>query len=352
MTSRRLLAGIVILAASLVSSVASSAEPRYRIFQIVSNDPTFENITVSDLNDRGQLVGMAFDRFGTQSRAFVWQNGEFTDLHDIIAPGASSTSANGINNRRTIVGSIALSRGFKLRGTQVTDVTVVPDETNVTPFIINDRGQMIVESFGGSVFGHFLVEGDNAELLPALPGSSDFTIASALNERGVVAGVALFFDFTRRGVIVQNGAITDLGVPAGFDSSSALDINNRNRVVGAGLNNFGQTAATWKNGVWTLLPSIAPGTPQVSEAATINDRGEIAGGTTITEGDFASLATLWENGRALVINDLVLADDPLKPFVSLTSALIINNRGDIVSLGDDSRSPPAGSTRYFLRRVR
>jgi probable HAF family extracellular repeat protein len=352
MTSRRLLAGIAILAASLVTSVASSAEPRYRIFQIVSNDPTFENITVSDLNDRGQLVGMAFDRLGTQHRAFVWQNGEFTDLHDVIEPDASATSANGINNLRTIVGGIDFSRGFKLRGTQVTAVTVVPGETSVTPLFINDRGQMIVESFGGSAFGDFLVDGGSAELLPALPGSSDPTIASALNERGVVAGVALFFDFTRRGVIVRNGAITDLGVPAGFDSSSALDINDHNRVVGAGLLNSMPTAFTWKDGVWTQLPSIAPGEPQVSEAAAINNRGEIAGGTTITGDNFASLATLWADGRALVINDLVVANDPLKPFVSLTSALMINDRGDIVSLGDDSRSPPTSSIRYFLQRVR
>jgi uncharacterized membrane protein len=352
MTSRRLLTGIAILAASLVTAVANSAEPRYRIFQIVSNDPTFENITVSDLNDRSQLVGMAFDRLGTQRRAFVWQNGEFTDLHDVIAPGASTTSANGINNLRTIVGSIDFSRGFKLQGTQVTDVTVVPGETSATPLFINDRGQLIVESFGGSTFGHFLVDGDSAELLPALPGSSDPTIASALNERGVVAGVALFFDFTRRGVIVHNGAITDLGTPAGFDSSSALDINNHNRIVGAGLNNSAPAAATWKDGVWTLLPSIAPGEPQVSEAASINDRGEIAGGTTITGDNVRSLATLWLDGRALVINDLVAEDDPLKPFVSLTFALMINDRGDIVSLGDDSRSPPTSSIRYFLRRVR
>lgn len=345
-------AGFTVLAASLVSSVASAAEPRYRIVPILTNDPSVVIQGSPPLNNRGQVVGTASAPGGTGNHAFLWQNGIFTDLHAIVAPDAANSGAADINDHRTIIGTRD-SGGYKLQGTQVTAVTVVPGETTVNPVTINERGQMIVESFGGPVTGEFFVDGDAAEHLTPLPGALD-AVALALNERGVAAGDSIFFpEFTRHGTIWRNGgAPIDLGVPAGFDSTSAVSINSHNRVAGSAQLNFARTAATWSDGVWRLLPSIAPGEPQSSEATDINETGTIIGSTTIAGENSVQHATLWQDGRAFILDDLVDARDPLKSFVGLTFAQWINDRGDIITFGHDSRSPPnTGDTLYYLRRL-
>jgi probable HAF family extracellular repeat protein len=346
-------AGFTVLAASLVASVATAAQPRYRIVPIVSSDPTLVIQNTPVFNNRGQVVGIASAAAGTGgNHAFLWENGRFTDLHPIVAPDALNSGAADINDHRTIIGT-ADHAGFKLQGTQVTAITVVPGETSVNPVEINDSGQMIVESFGGPSHGPFFVDGDDAELLTPLPGALD-AVAVALNERGVAAGDSIFFpEFTRHGTIWQNGgAPTDLGVPAGFDSTFAAGINSHNRVAGVAESTSARTAATWSDGVWTLLPSIAPGEPQVSEATAINEAGTMVGSTTLTGGDnFVQRATLWQGGRALILDELIDARDPLKSFIHLTFAQEINDRGDVIVRGLDSRTPASSDAIYFLRRV-
>jgi probable HAF family extracellular repeat protein len=346
------IAGFTVLAASLVASVATAAEPRYRIVPIVSSDPTLVIQATPVFNNRGQVVGIASAASGAGgNHAFLWENGRFTDLHAIVAPGALNSGAADINDYRTIIGTRD-REGYKLQGTQVTAITVVPGETDVNPVEINDRGQMIVESFGGPAHGEFFVDGDDAELLSPLPGALD-AVARALNERGVAAGDSIFFpEFTRHATIWQNGgAPIDLGVPAGFDSTFAAGINSHNRVAGLAESTSARTAATWSDGVWTLLPSIAPGEPQVSEATAINEAGIMVGSTMLfPSNDSVQRATLWQGGRALILDDLVVARDPLKSFVRLTFAQEINDRGDIIVRGVDSRTP-ASDAIYFLRRL-
>jgi hypothetical protein len=63
--------------------------------------------------------------------------------------------------------------------------------------------------------------------------------------------------------------------------------------------------------------------------------------------EFRQEATLWLGTHVVELDRLVRADDPLKPFVHLTSAESINDRGDIVASGVDSRAPEA-RTVYFL----
>jgi probable HAF family extracellular repeat protein len=63
----------------------------------------------NDVNNRGEVVGHVgqFHNFPSfNGRAFVWQDGQMTDLNDLIAPdsGWVLRSAEGINNRGDIVG--------------------------------------------------------------------------------------------------------------------------------------------------------------------------------------------------------------------------------------------------------
>jgi hypothetical protein len=45
---------------------------------------------------------------------------------------------------------------------------------------------------------------------------------------------------------------------------------------------------------------------------------------------------------------VIAADDPLRPFVELSSALSINDRGQILVEGRDSRSTPGDVSFYLL----
>ncbi|HKU88419.1 MAG TPA: hypothetical protein VJP84_01405 [Steroidobacteraceae bacterium] len=63
-----------------------------------------------------------------------------------------------------------------------------------------------------------------------------------------------------------------------------------------------------------------------------------------------SIATVWDNGQVADLNTLIHPDDPLRAFVSLTTATLINDRGEIAARGTDSRT--VGLSYYFLKPVR
>lgn len=179
-------------------------------------------------------------------------------------------------------------------------------------------------------------------------------IALNLNDQGAVVGHELVLNdqgLAFHAVRWQNGSLIELGQPAGFVNSFAESINNRNRIAGRLEGSSGASAAVWQDGSWTLLPPLASGGTQISDASAINERGMMVGSVTLSDQNFAQVATLWLGNRAVALDDLVVANDPLKPFVKLNSASWINDRGDIVALGTDSCQPQALSNVYFLQRI-
>jgi probable HAF family extracellular repeat protein len=336
--------GLIVVLASLLcaSSLPAWADPGYRLVQL--SEQTTDDLAAFDLNLRGEVVGMR--RVAGMTHAFRWRAGQFTDLHDTIDSTSSYTQAAGINDRSAIVG-VTLEgdsfRGFLLRGTQVTPVAVVPGETQVFPFDLNNRGQILVSSVVGGQSGSYLIDGGTIQFLEGLPGQSDSMRGLAINERGVIAGNAQSAG-GNRAVLRQDGAIMDLGVVAGASSSFASDLNDRNQVVGFVSIGGGSHAMRWRDGVMSLLPQLAG--EAASSASSINNWGVIVGGT-ILQPEFQSTATLWLGNHVVELDSLVRADDPLKPFVHLASAENINDRGDMLVSGFDSRAPGA-RTLYFM----
>jgi hypothetical protein len=94
------------------------------------------------------------------------------------------------------------------------------------------------------------------------------------------------------------------------------------------------------------LPGIRPDDIS-STAGSINNRGQIVG-TTIESTSSSGVATLWQNNTAFDLNALVRDDDPLKPYVILQSTSFINNRGEILAGGVDSRGSPFEGAAYLL----
>jgi probable HAF family extracellular repeat protein len=310
------------------SSLPAWAGPGYRL---VALDDGSAGTMVFDLNRRGEVVGIR--TVDGQTHAFRWRAGTFTDLHDTIDPASFYTQASAINDFSTIVGDKATDffEGFQLRGGQVSPITV-NGGAEVFPLDINDREQIIVEAGNGS----YLLDGANVQPLEGLPSEAEPTHAVAINERGAIAGNT-FTSAGSRAVLWQDGAVMDLGVVPGASASFAYALNDRNQVVGIVSIGNASHAMRWSDGVMTLLPRLSPD-EAASSPSGINNWGVIVGGTTISLPQFHQTATLWFGNHVVELDSLVRADDPLKPFVHLRSAEQINDRGDIVVSGVDSRT--------------
>jgi probable HAF family extracellular repeat protein len=307
---------------------------------------------VTDLNNRGQLAGVEGEI--EVRHAFRWADGRYMDIHDLVAPGYEFSEATGMNDFGVIVGARSGSgrfHGFRLSGTQVSPISVREGETFVFPVDINNRGEMIVDSFGGGPgSGSFFVRQDGtAEPLPALPTGSERMLAIDLNDRGAVVGHAIVQSGTVA-VLWQNGLLTEVAAALDAGTSTAYDVNNRTQVVGAAqIPGSGDRAFIWQNGTATLLPApTPPETTLTSAALNINDWGAIVGEVLVSEPDNRRFATLWINGHPILLENLISDDDPLKPFVRLESAFKINNRGEIAAFGTDSRTPEQ-RINYLLR---
>jgi hypothetical protein len=106
------------------------------------------------VNDRGQVAGTWDDRPGTPTiepgsrHGFVWDRGRLTRFD---VPGSLATGALGINNAGQVTGSFddAAGRhhGFVLRRGRFTTIDA-PGRTVTDAWGINDRGQIVIPDLG------------------------------------------------------------------------------------------------------------------------------------------------------------------------------------------------------------
>ena len=103
------------------------------------------------------------------------------------------------------------------------------------------------------------------------------SVAQAINDSGVAAGIVGIGFSTRAVVCDREGVLTYLPIPDGATASAASAINDLGQV--AGLIQIGgfQQAAMWDtDGSFTLL-GFLPGGNSFSSAADINNSGEVVG---------------------------------------------------------------------------
>ena len=254
------------------------------------------------LNNRGQAVGFALNTipdpytgvlaFGaTQAHAFLWQEGVMEDLGTLGGPDSIAYAAN--DNGQVAGASFTNSIPNPTTGYPTLD-----------PFLWED-GKMID--------------------LGTLGGTSCLT--SALNQRGQVVGASnLAGDNSQHPFLWDpKKGLIDLGTFGG-SNGSAQWVNDAGEVVGlANLpGDTGHDAFLWKNGVITDLGNLG----KTSSAEGINSSGQIVGGSRVNSTTVS--AFLWENGGPMVdLNSLV----PPGSALILTEAWSINDRGEIAGWG-------------------
>jgi probable HAF family extracellular repeat protein len=204
------------------------------------------------INRQGQIVGESTtNATGSVIHAVLWDNATNYDLG--VLSGTYS-SANAINNSGIIVGESS-----------------VEGTTNTQAFIYTNS------------------------ILPLGTLGGDYSTAKSINDAGVVVGESTEVTSgvtNLQAFVYQNGSMTSLSPQAaalGADSSSASAINNLGQIVG--FLGFGQlTQAFLFDGtnMVNLIQYILPGSgfTNLSSADGINDKGQIIGSGTLTNGDY------------------------------------------------------------------
>lgn len=239
-------------AGTVIGTSATSSGSQFRAFSFTNGvrsdlGSLSEKSYAYDVNDSGTVVGSFDSKFGT--RGFSYTNGVRTTFGAIGSLGVDYyTQAFGINNSGVIVGETRLSPS--------------PSSNFARAFRTGASGEMIDLGIGGI-------------------GS----VAVAINDAGVIAGVSYNQVNSPRVFRYAEGTHSDIGTLGGLFASAA-DINNAGHIVGSSLDLAGRDRAfLYKDGQMLNLTALVnlPGI-FFTGAVAINDVGQIVVGDNL--GDY------------------------------------------------------------------
>jgi probable HAF family extracellular repeat protein len=273
-----------LLLALLFADLVSGASYTYSVLDVQGSDAN--STSANGINDSRIVVGsysitqQCLHTFCATPFGFIWNNGTFTS---ISFPGSNGTVATAINNSGQIVGNY-------------TTVASTPQQSN--GFIYN-----------GGTFTTLNVSG------------AVLTQPKGINNSGQVVG---YFESTsNHGFLYSGGAFTTFDYP-GATYTDFLSINDSGTITGvAGIGGTG-VCFVYSAGVFTTINTSAAYPNYYCNSAAINNSGQIV----LTLGTrFSGLSTL------LALIDINGVFTPISvPSSTLDTAAGLNNLGDVVGV--------------------
>lgn len=262
-----LVAGLVIVAAVLVTAIPTPAAQYFRFYNILV--PGASVTEPLGINDAGMIVGAA------NEEGFLLQNGKFT----VIAEPDSDTAAFGINASGQVVGYYDANsgsdnpQGFLYSGGTFTTINV-PGAFLTEASGINDSGTIVgsyrdENSNSGNQQG-FLYSGGTFTTLN-FPGAVS-TYPWGINNAGRVVGFYFDASGASHAFMYSTGFFANLTGP-GCKNSVAYGINNNGSIVG-NCNN-GEQAFVYSYISHSFIFFTYPGYYTIPLA--INDSGRVVG---------------------------------------------------------------------------
>ena len=228
----------------------------------------------SALNNRGQVAGLSLTA-QDEAHGYVWRGGKMTDVGTL---GGEFSLVTGLNNNGAAVGfSVDKSddyvHAFAWRDGKMSRVFPKSEIASIA-MDINDSGAIVGLSLDAKdrVRG-FLRNGDKTNFF--YYGGSDFTVASAVNASGAIAGFGMK-DCVMKSFTLSEGKFRSLPGLRGEDCF-AQAINERGDVAGASFLDDSDTvhAVVWRDGKPIDL-GVLPGLPD-SGAYSVNRAGVVVG---------------------------------------------------------------------------
>jgi probable HAF family extracellular repeat protein len=331
------------------------------------------NGLIAGLSENGQTDPL-FAGF-PEMHAVLWQQGQIMDL-GTLPEGGYQSEANAVNSAGQVVGSalntvpdansmaaanywyFGLPYGYQQRAflwdTQkgMRDLGTLPGGTDAEALLINERGQVVGNSYSGSApsavcppltLGAFIWDKKNG--MRDLGGfGGTCTGVAGLNNHGQVVGQSFRTgDQSAAAFLWENGSIHELRGSLGGHFTGTFALNEQGQAVGYGTL---PGDSTFHATLWKSLKSItdlgAVGADPCSYAAAINAKMQVVGASTPACDDFDDIARafLWEDGSLFDLNSLVPPASAL--YLKLTYA--INDSGEIAGTGVDA----SGNEHAFL----
>jgi probable HAF family extracellular repeat protein len=319
------------------------------------------------INDRGLIAGNSESDFdpilgGNPLHAVVWEDGE---IHDLGTFGGSASLAIDVNNRSQVIGLALTSTFDPFPVPGLPEVTIGTQTQaflwqnghmqnlgtlggpDAAAYIVNNSGQVAGVSYtndipdastGFPTLHPFLWENGRMIDLGTLGGTSGGLID--LNNRGQVLGVSnLAGDQSADMFLWDHGKLTDLTAQSsGGTLWLASAINDAGQIVGgASFPGRDFDAAVWRDGVLTDLGTLDGDC--YSFADSINSRGQIVGSSYSCDGSTIR-AFLWQNGSISDLNDLIPPDSALQLVGCPPDGLCLSifDNGDIAAFGTEPGS--------------